>query len=100
MQIIEPVGQTLIVEPLKGQETELDSGIVVSDIQLQRGKVRAVSDELKDKYELGDTVIFPENSGITVQHEGKSCLWIKPMILDYIGIVTDKPKPQDKGDNL
>lgn len=90
MQTIKPVGQKLIVFPLKSQETEMEAGIVVSDLQLQRGEVIEVSDELKDLYSAGDTIIFPINSGTSCpNYKGKMCLWITSNI-DVWGIVTEE----------
>jgi len=96
MQSIQPEGQTLIVLPLSAQEVETSGGIVINDTVLQKGKVLAVSNELKEVYSINDIIIFPENSGISVRHEDQQCLWVKPMLLDYVGIVIETKTSKKK----
>lgn len=90
MEQIKPVGQKLIVLPLDTEETEAGGGIIVRDINLQRGKIVEVSDELEGVYEVGDIVIFPKSTGISCpNYQGKSCLWITSNI-DVWGIVKEQ----------
>lgn len=90
MEKITPVGQKLIVFPLETEEVESGGGIVIRDINLQRGKVMEVSEELSGVYSEGDIVIFPKNTGISCpNYKGKQCLWITNNT-DVWGIVTEE----------
>ena len=88
MQKIKPVGQRLIVFPLPDEETITDANIVVMDMQLTKGELVGVSDELKDVYSVGDTVIFPKETGLSIHYKKKSCLWLNNQT-DIWGIVTE-----------
>lgn len=89
MELIVPVGQKLIIRPLESKEYKTEGGIFVADMNLQKGEVMAVSQELKDVYNEGDKVIIPLNVGISLQYKGKSCIWVNSQTEIY-GIVNDK----------
>lgn len=93
MQKIKPVGQKLIVFPLPFNEegVKTDGGIVVMDMQLSHAEVMEVSDELKDVYSVGDTIIIPVETGTAIHYQKKSCVWISANI-DVWGILTKEEK--------
>lgn len=77
MQKIEPVGAFLIVKPLKMDETKTEGGIIAMDLELEKGQVLEVSNEWSDRYSIGDIILYPKDSGLTLPHYKKqNCLWI------------------------
>lgn len=95
---IKPNGAKLIVTDLPSEETETAGGIVVMDFQLKKGKILEVSKEWEGKYNVGETVIYPEGAGLALPHYKKqNCTWIDGRSPDEGGdvwgiVIDDKAK--------
>ncbi len=76
---VTPVGNKLIVHPLPKQEEELASGIIVSaaaNAELLEGEIVAVSPQIKDLYQVGQIVLYPNRKGVGQIFNGKPYLWL------------------------
>ena len=66
MKEIKPVGNKLLVTPIDKKEERLGELIIPGTVNadLSEGCVVAISDEISDKFAIGDIAIFPKNSGV------------------------------------
>lgn len=72
--ILDPVGQKLLVLPISKEETKLDSGVLVANVnnaQLGEGEIIAVSKPLSTMYKVGEKVLYYEKRGVGVIHNNK-----------------------------
>ena len=76
---IQPVGQKLLVSPLKKVEEKLDSNIVIAETvnaDLTEGIVEEIGDAVQHLYKKGDKVLFPTGAGQGQFLNGKHYLWL------------------------
>lgn len=76
---VKPVGTKILVYPLPKKDEELASGIIVSaaaNAELLEGEVVAVSEQAKDLYEIGQTILYPNRKGVGQIFNGKPYLWL------------------------
>ena len=74
MNNLQPVGQMLLVLPIVKEETKLDSGVLVANVNnamLGEAEIIAVSDDLKKVYKVGERVLYYEKRGVGVIVGGK-----------------------------
>ena len=93
MKSIQPIGDNILVLPLPKENHERESGIVIVDNTLTKGKVMEVSNEYQDVYQKGDIVIYPESAGVSQYYRSQNCLWLNPVGFPkghIIGIVSDE----------
>lgn len=70
------MGSKLLLEPQKRKEQKTKSGIDVTNNELNEGIVVEVSDEFKEIYSVGDTVLYSSGAGQGEYYQGKPCVWI------------------------
>lgn len=97
-----PVGDKVIVLPLKTKEEKTESGALfvpeTANAQLEVGQVVAVSSDLNNLYAVGDEVLFSHGSGLGAFYNGKPHVWL--FATHIFGILLKKTTHKDKGDGL
>lgn len=78
---IQPVGQKVLVLPLKKQEEKVNetSEIILAETvnaNLSEGIVEAVGESVSKIYKKGDKVLFPSGAGAGQFLNGKHYLWL------------------------
>ena len=78
---ITPLGENVLVEPLKADKKKTDAGIYLpesaSEEKPQEGKVIAVGDDKKIKVKKGQKVIYNRYGGTEIKIEDKDYLVVK-----------------------
>jgi co-chaperonin GroES (HSP10) len=72
--ILRTVGQKLLVLPIIKEETTLESGVMISNInnaQLGEAEVINVAKDLQHIYKVGEKVLYYEKRGVGVIHNNK-----------------------------
>lgn len=74
-----PVNDKIIVLPLERKEEKIGSVVIpgTTNAELSVGRVAAVSDKLKDIFNVDDNVIYPSRSGVGQIIDGKAYLWLR-----------------------
>ena len=74
-----PVGNKLLAEPIEKQEEKIGSLIIPSTVNMNLlyAKVVAISEEAGYTFKVGDTIIFPEGSGVAQMVAGKTYYWFQ-----------------------
>jgi co-chaperonin GroES (HSP10) len=71
---IRPVGQKLLIEPIAAAEELSDGGVILSAVnnaELAKGKILAVSENLKHAYKEGEVVLFYEKRALNIYQNEK-----------------------------
>ncbi|MES2287401.1 MAG: hypothetical protein V4547_17035 [Bacteroidota bacterium] len=76
MYKLEPQGTKIIIQTLLEEEKKTDSGIIAVDFSLEKGIILEVGTDVKELYKVGDTVLFPEGAGHSLNYQKKSCKWL------------------------
>ena len=102
---ITPQGKMILVLPLKNEDYQMGSGIIVANTQFVVGEVVELSPEFKDVYKQGDVVMYPKGAGNSQPYKGESHLWINGNgypLGDVTAIVSEEKKvaPKKRLDNL
>lgn len=88
---ITPVGQKLLVLPIAAKESKSSGGIIIPEsinvADLREAEVVAVSDEIKDKYSVGDKVLYPSKAGLGQEYNGKLHLWLREDLDEVWGVL-------------
>lgn len=87
---ITPIGKKLLVEPIAKEHYQTETGIIAVENTLAYAKVVAASKELSKLFKVGDTIIYPENTGVNQLYKGTKCLWLNDY--DVWGIEEQKTK--------
>lgn len=78
---IKPLGENVLVEPLKTDKKKTDTGIYLpesaSEEKPQEGKIIAVGDDKKIKVKKGQKVIYNRYGGTEIKIEEKDYLVVK-----------------------
>lgn len=74
---IKPQGKKVIALPLKHSNFVTESKIEIVDTKLSEAKIVEVSDELKDVYNIGDTVLFPTGSGVGIFYQKEHSIFLR-----------------------
>ena len=72
MTTINPVGQKLLIKPIKATEDEIN-GIIIpgsANAAMAKGEVAGIPNALKDVYKNGDIVLYVAQSGVGCIHKG------------------------------
>lgn len=104
---ITPIGSKLIVLPLPTEEEEKVGSIVipnsVATADLSRAEVVEISDDLAEKYKVGEILLYPTNAGLGLVYNNKPHLWLRQEengIQEVWGKVTSSLPQKDKGHSL
>jgi co-chaperonin GroES (HSP10) len=77
---VKPVGQRLLVLPLKKKESKLtDSDLIIPETayaDLNEGKVVSVSSEVAHLYKKDDIVLYPSKKGVGMIIDNVPHLWL------------------------
>jgi len=77
---VKPVGQKILVLPLKKKESKLDSSDLIipetAYADLNEGKVVEVSSEVSHLYKKDDIVLYPSKKGVGFIIENIPHLWL------------------------
>jgi co-chaperonin GroES (HSP10) len=73
---LEPQGTKIIVQTILTEHTETEGGIIAVDFTLEKGEVIEVGAEVKNLYNVGDIVLFPEGVGQSINYQKKACKWL------------------------
>ena len=71
-----PLGSKLLIEPQERKEHKTQAGLEILNAELSEGKVIEVSDDFKEIYKQGDTVLYSRGAGQGEYYQGKTCVWI------------------------
>lgn len=84
---IKPQGKKLIALPLKTSNFVTQGGIEIVETKLSEAKIVEVSDELKDVYNVGDTILYPTGNGEGIFYNKEHHLFLKQDLI--WGIVSE-----------
>lgn len=93
---IKPLGNRILVLPVKKENYITETKIELVDNTLVTGEVVEFSPMFKDVYKKGDIVLYPKDAGISQTYNGKTHIWINGLgatdgdVWAIIGNVNDK----------
>jgi len=73
---IEPLGNRILVLPVKKENYITETNIELVDNGLEVGEVVEFSPLFKGVYKKGDIILFPKNSGLSQTYNGKLHLFL------------------------
>jgi co-chaperonin GroES (HSP10) len=69
-----PVGQKLLIEPIKAAEELSEGGVILSSVnnaELAKGRILAVSKQLEHAYKEGEVVLYYEKRALNIYQDEK-----------------------------
>lgn len=93
---IKPLGNRILIAPLKNENYVTDKNIEIVNLDLNRGEIIEFSQKFKDVYKTGDIVLYPKGCGIAQTYNGKTHIWVNGLgatdgdVWAIIGNVNDK----------
>jgi co-chaperonin GroES (HSP10) len=89
MQVITPLGFQILGQPIIKQAETTEAGVIipVSNLELPKATILAVSRELENLYKEGEVIMF-RNASAQVRHKGHECVLISHN--DVMAIITEE----------
>jgi len=88
LKLPKPISNRLIVEPLPRKE-ELYAGKIIipatANVELEQGRVMALSDDFGDMFKLGDVLLYPTGCGVPMLIDKVTYKWLQGPIHGQLG---------------